>query len=90
LNNEVYQRIEPEETPGKENPYDDYDLRVTFNNHAGELLMIKSLFPIADCLKFRYFEVEVMENRQNSQIYFGIIEASEQFNNHPGSINNMI
>jgi len=47
--------------------------------------MYKSLLPIPECVRFRYFEVDVIENKADAPIYFGIIESKEKFINNPNS-----
>lgn len=86
LNEVVGQKISPEDVKGKENPYDDYELRVAFCQEDGTVRAVRSMFPIANCLKFRYFEVEVIENKSNADIFFGIIDGRETFSNFPESV----
>jgi hypothetical protein len=38
---------------------------------------------IPQCLRFRYFEVDVIENNNDSSIYFGVIEEKDLFINSP-------
>ena len=52
----------------------------------GETVMIKSLVMIPPCAKFRYFEVEVSENKADSAIYVGLVEANDYFKHTPNSI----
>jgi hypothetical protein len=44
------------------------------------------MFPIADCTKFRYFEVEIVENKNNNEVYLGIIDGREMFNSSPSTL----
>lgn len=41
--------------------------------------MVKSSLPIPPCTQFRYFEIEVLENKTGADIIFGIIEENDQF-----------
>ena len=45
---------------------------ITFKEKG--LHFYKSVIPIPECIRFRYFEVDVVENKADSAIYFGIIE----------------
>ena len=58
----------------KENPYDDYELRIDFKQNQDVLNFARSEYPISAVSKYRYFEVEVLENKANSQIFVGIID----------------
>jgi len=42
---------------------------------------VKSALPIPKCTQFRYFEVDVIENKNDCAIYVGIIEAKDPFLN---------
>lgn len=43
--------------------------------------LVKSNIPIPTCSDFRYFEVEVVENKLDSNIYIGLVEAQSPFAN---------
>ena len=74
----------PEETGDViNNPYDDYELKVTFSQENGAINLIKSSVPIAQCTKYRYFEVEVLENKSDANIYVGIVDSRDTFLNNP-------
>jgi hypothetical protein len=61
----------------EESSYDDFELRTTFQQSQGEIRLYKSEYPIAQCTKMRYFEVEVIENKLDVEIYVGIFNANE-------------
>ena len=42
-------------------------------------MLVKSAIAIPPCTKFRYFEVEVLENKVDATIFVGIIEEKEVF-----------
>jgi hypothetical protein len=46
---------------------------------SGPYQVVKSAIPIPSCTSFRYFEVEVLEITEGTDIIFGIIEENEQF-----------
>jgi hypothetical protein len=41
--------------------------------------LYKSIIPIPPCSRFRYFEIEVIENKNDSAIFLGIIEEKDLF-----------
>lgn len=59
--------------------YDDYELRINFTQRQNVLNFARSEYPICTVSKYRYFEVEVLENKANSQIYVGIIDKDDPF-----------
>ena len=59
----------------------DHDIYVEFKKEG--YTFIKSTIPIPSCIQFRYFEVEVIENKGDFGIYFGIIEEKETFLSRP-------
>jgi len=50
------------------------------------LHFVKSAIHIPPCTRFRYFEVETLENKADATIYIGIVEATDPFIQNPGSI----
>ena len=47
---------------------------------------MKSVIVIPQCVRFRYFEVEVIENQADCAIYVGIIGENDHFENNPATI----
>jgi hypothetical protein len=45
--------------------------------------LVKSAVEIPPCVKFRYFEVEVIENIGDVPIFVGIIEENDPFMPNP-------
>lgn len=87
LRNQVRQKVNPEEV-SVENGYDDYELRVHFESDA--LCFVKSAYPIAEVTKFRYFEVEVVENKSDSQVFIGICDSwYDSFSNTPDRVTDL-
>ena len=41
--------------------------------------MVKTALPIPPVARFRYFEVEVLENKVDANVYLGIIEQQDAF-----------
>lgn len=48
--------------------------------------LVKSVIVIPQCVRFRYFEVEVIENQADCAIYVGIIGENDHFENNPATI----
>ena len=42
---------------------------------------MKSAIAIPICTRFRYFEVETLENKSDAAVFIGIIESKDPFNN---------
>jgi hypothetical protein len=42
---------------------------------------VKSAIPIPPCTLFRYFEVDVVENKEDATVFVGIIEEKDAFKN---------
>lgn len=57
--------------------FDDFELRVEFKQENGEIKSVRSQHEIAMSTKYRYFEVEVIENEMNAEIYVGVIDSRE-------------
>jgi hypothetical protein len=71
------QRLHPE-MKNTDDEFDDFELRVEFNQERGVVKGVRSQHEIATMSsKYRYFEVEVVENDQNSEIYVGIVDSRE-------------
>ncbi len=49
-------------------------------------MLLKSSLPIPPVARFRYFEVEVLENKVDANIFVGIIEQGDPFNTRVGAI----
>lgn len=58
---------------------------MTFTNQ-GRIQLVKSVIPIPPCVQFRYFEVDVLENKVDANIYVGIIEEKDYFIDTPNEI----
>lgn len=68
-----------------EDEFDDFELRVEFNQERDVVKSLRSQHEIATMSsKYRYFEVEVMENDQNSEIYVGVIDSRENVTDQIG------
>jgi hypothetical protein len=50
----------------------------------------KSSVPIPECIRFRYFEVDVIENKADAGLFFGIVEGSYPFTNSPVKLEDMM
>lgn len=89
----VTQHIYPDNPKAKNNNYDDYELRLTFNeNESMPIRFVKSYFAIpkqTEKIQYRYFEVEVLSNETQSEIYVGVISDQEPFENVVNSISEM-
>jgi hypothetical protein len=66
---------------------DDHEIIVEFDksinkdleNAQKRIQMVKSNQSIPFCTKFRYFEVDVLDNPNDCNIYFGLIEEKDPF-----------
>ena len=71
------QRLHPE-MRNTEDEFDDFELRVDFNQARDVVVSVRSQHEIATVSsKYRYFEVEVLENDQDSEIYVGVVDSRE-------------
>ena len=71
------QRLHPE-MRNTEDEFDDFELRVDFNQARDVVVSVRSQHEIATVSsKYRYFEVEVIENDQDSEIYVGVVDSRE-------------
>jgi hypothetical protein len=59
----------------------DTEIILTFDKSVTTPHIYKGIIPIPPCSLFRYFEVEVLENRADCAIYLGIIESKDFFAN---------
>ena len=58
--------------------FDDFELRVEFKQEKDVIQGVRSQHEIAIMSsKYRYFEVEVIENDYNAEIYVGVIDSRE-------------
>lgn len=73
---DVSQRLHPE-MRNTEDEFDDFELRVEFKQEMGQSRVVRSQHEIAMTSKYRYFEVEVIENEGESEIYVGLIDSRE-------------
>jgi hypothetical protein len=48
-------------------------------SNKDQITLVKSIVPIPPCTQFRYFEVDVLENKVDATIYVGIIEEKDPF-----------
>lgn len=76
-NDMVTQHLNPEMQRNNDE-FDDYELRVEFKQEVGVTKVVRSMHEIAMSAKYRYFEVEVIENQKNSEIYVGVIDSREE------------
>lgn len=74
--NDVSQKLNPE-MRNTLDEFDDFELRVEFKQTKGESRVVRSEHEIAMSTKYRYFEVEVIENEGESEIYVGLIDSRE-------------
>jgi hypothetical protein len=66
----------------------DHEIILSFNHNQG-IHIVKSAVPIPHCAKFRYFEIEVLENKADAAVFFGIIEQKENFNHSIDAIEHL-
>ena len=66
----------------------DHEIQIDFKE-KGKILLLKSAIPIPHCTQFRYFEVDVIENKIDASIFVGIIEENDPFFNSPESIDSL-
>ena len=52
-------------------------MRVEFKQKENKIMGVRSLHEVAMSAKYRYFEVEVIENEKNAEIYVGVIDSRE-------------
>ena len=52
-----------------------------------KITLIKSALYIPTVTRFRYCELEVLENKADCSVFFGIVEAKDKFENEVENIN---
>lgn len=62
---------------------------ILINFKAKGIHLYKSSIPIPFCIRFRYFEVEIIENKDDSAIYIGLIDAHDPFSNTLNSLDDL-
>ncbi len=67
----------------------DIETVIHFQHNDGSLVMVKSDEKMPVVNRFRYFEIEMLQNRDNSKVFFGLIEAKDEFIERPGSISDL-
>ena len=65
----------------------DHEIQIDFKEEMkGRIVLLKSAIPIPFCTMFRYFEVDVVQNKIDASIFVGIIEENDPFLNSPVQI----
>ena len=54
-----------------------------------KIQLVKSAIEIPPCVKFRYFEIEVIENIGDVPIYVGLVEENDPFLPNPSRIEDL-
>eukprot|EP00347_Sterkiella_histriomuscorum_P003818 403362821 len=66
----------------------DHEIEVNFSQQ-NQIYLIKSTIAIPPCTFFRYFEVDVLENKKDATVFVGIIEERDPFFNQIDNIDQL-
>lgn len=64
----------------------DHEIQVNFSHSDNKIHFVKTNIPIPPCIQFRYFEVDVLENKVDAKVFVGLIEEKDPFQNTINSI----
>jgi len=67
----------------------DIELVVTFAQEGNKMMMLKSDERIPPVSRFKYFEIEILENQAGSDIWVGVLENKDTFIETPNNIGDL-
>jgi hypothetical protein len=59
----------------------DHEIIVNFTHTDHKIHLVKTNIPIPPCIQFRYFEVDVLENKVDAKVFVGLVEEKDPFPN---------